>query len=95
LQSRLLNRYDRTVITVNANMGLATHGQSVSEVMGSGFAATPNQCFTLKQSPLTFIQAITQTGTPEHAAGARQCDGVDRSSGPLQPGARPNRSSQP
>jgi hypothetical protein len=62
LQSTLLNCYDRTVTTVNANVGLATHGQSVSEVMGSGSAATPNQNFTLKQSPLTFIQAITPTG---------------------------------
>jgi predicted phage baseplate assembly protein len=43
-------------------VGLATHGQSVSEVIGSGSAATPNQDFTLKQSPLTFIQAITPTG---------------------------------
>lgn len=62
LQSKLLNCYDRTATTVNANVGLATHGQSVSEVMGSGSAGTPNQNFTLKQSPLTFIQAITPTG---------------------------------
>jgi len=62
LQSNLLNCYDRTVTTVNANVGLATHGQSVSEVMGSGSAATPNQSFTLKQSPLTFVQATTPTG---------------------------------
>jgi hypothetical protein len=62
LQSRLLNFYDRAVTTVNANVGLATNGQSVSEVMGSGSAATPNQNFTLRQSPLTFVQAPTATG---------------------------------
>ncbi len=58
----LANCYDRTTTTVNANVGKATHGQSVSEVMGSGSASTPNQSFTLKQSPLTFIQAPTPSG---------------------------------
>ena len=62
LQSKLLNCYNRAVTTVNANVGLATQGQSVGELMGSGSASTPNQNFTLKQSPLTFIQALTPTG---------------------------------
>ena len=62
LQSTLANCYDRSATTVNANVGLATHGQSVSEVMGSGSASTPNQSFTLKQAPLTFVQAPTPTG---------------------------------
>lgn len=62
LKNNLLNCYDRTATTVNANVGLATHGQTVSEVMGNGSAATPNQDFTLKQSPLTFVQAATPTG---------------------------------
>jgi hypothetical protein len=62
LQSNLLNCYSRTVTTVNANIAAATAGQSVSEIMGSGSASTPNQEFTLKQSPLTFIQASTSTG---------------------------------
>ena len=62
LQSALLNCYDRNATTVNANVGLATQGQSVSEVMGSGNASTPNQSFTLKQSPLTYVQAPTPTG---------------------------------
>lgn len=62
LQSNLTNCYDRTVTTVNANVALATHGRSVSEIMGSGSAATPNQSFALKQSPLTYVQAPTPTG---------------------------------
>lgn len=62
LQSPLLNCYDRTTATVNANVGLATHGQSVTEILGSGAAATPSQFFNLKQSPLTFTQAPTATG---------------------------------
>ncbi len=51
--------YDRSTTTVNANAGLATHGQSVSEILGSGSASTPNQSFTLKQSPLTYVQSST------------------------------------
>ena len=62
LKSELLNCYDRTATTVNANVGLATQGMSVSEILGSGSAATPNQKFSLKQVPLTFIQSPTPTG---------------------------------
>jgi hypothetical protein len=63
LASELLNCYDRTAATVNANVGLATQGMSVSEVLGSGSASTPNQQFPLKQTPLTFVQAPTPTGS--------------------------------
>jgi predicted phage baseplate assembly protein len=59
LQSTLINCYDRTTAAVNANVGPATNGQSVSEILGSGSASTPNQSFTLKQSPLTFVSAPT------------------------------------
>ena len=62
LKSALINCYDRNSATVNANVGLATNGQSVSEIMGSGSASTPNQSFTLKQSPLTYVQAPTANG---------------------------------
>jgi hypothetical protein len=62
LASELLNCYDRTATTVNANVGLATQGMSVSEILGSGSASTPNQKFSLKQKPLTFVQAPTPTG---------------------------------
>src|SRR5215471_16702519 len=62
LASELLNCYDRTATTVNANVGLATQGMTVSEILGSGSAATPNQTFSLKQVPLTFVQSPTPTG---------------------------------
>jgi len=58
----LTNCYNRDTATVNANVGLATAGSSVSEIMGSGSAATPNQSFNLKQTPLTYVQAVTPTG---------------------------------
>lgn len=62
LVSALANCYDRTSTTVNANVVLATGGQSVSEVMGSGKASSPDQSFTLKQPPLTYVQAPTPSG---------------------------------
>lgn len=62
LQSALGYCYERASTTVNANVAEVTHGQSVSEIMGSGNASTPNQSFTLRQTPLTYIQAPTPTG---------------------------------
>jgi hypothetical protein len=62
LAKELLNCYDRTATTVNANVGLATQGMSVSEILGSGSASSPNQNFSLMQKPLTFVQAPTPTG---------------------------------
>jgi hypothetical protein len=63
LANPLQNCYDRTMTTVNANVGAATAGSPVTELLGSGAAATPNQSFTLKQSPLTYVQAQTPTGS--------------------------------
>ena len=63
LQNKLLNCYDRPLATVNANVGPATAGAPVAELLGSGSASKPNQRFTLKQSPLTYIQAVTPTGS--------------------------------
>jgi hypothetical protein len=62
LKDPLTNCYDRTMTTVNANVGLATAGRSVSEIMGNGSAATLNQDFVLRQKPLTYIQSPTPTG---------------------------------
>jgi len=62
LQAALANCYERASTSVNANVAVVTHGQSVSEIMGSGNASAPNQSFTLKHSPLTYVQAPTPTG---------------------------------
>ena len=70
LQSNLINCYDRTATTVNANVGLATAGQSVTEVMGNGNASAVDQSFTLRQSPLTYVQASTPTGMANDPASA-------------------------
>ncbi len=62
LRYATLNCYCRATSTVNANVALATAGASVTEIMGNGSAATPNQTFTLRQSPLTYVQASTPNG---------------------------------
>lgn len=63
LQQPLVNCYARSVTTVNANVVAATAGAPVTELLGSGSASTPNQQFTLKQTPLTYAQASTPTGS--------------------------------
>jgi predicted phage baseplate assembly protein len=63
LQNQLLHCYCRATTTVNANVAAATAGSPVTELLGNGSAATPNQQFTLKQSPLTYAQAATVTGS--------------------------------
>jgi hypothetical protein len=62
LRNPLTYCYERASTTVNANVAPATHGQSVSEIMGSGSASQPDQTFTLKQSPVTYVQAPTPNG---------------------------------
>ncbi len=62
LTSSLLNCYCRATAAVNANVALATAGATVREIMGNGTAATPNQSFTLRQKPLTYVQANTVNG---------------------------------
>ena len=62
LSAPLINCYDRASASVNANVGPATAGASVTELVGSGSASTPDQKFTLKQAPLTYVSAPTPTG---------------------------------
>lgn len=54
--------YDRETARVNANVARATHGETVSEILGSGDARRGNAVFTLRQSPLTYVGAPTPSG---------------------------------
>ncbi|PTR05772.1 putative phage baseplate assembly protein [Nitrosospira sp. Nsp5] len=58
----LQNNYKRATIKLYANVASATHGEIVSEPVGSGNAARANQSFTLRQSPLTHVSAATASG---------------------------------
>jgi hypothetical protein len=52
----------RESVVVHANVALATHGESVTQILGSGAAALPFQRFELKQLPLTFRAAANELG---------------------------------
>jgi predicted phage baseplate assembly protein len=62
LAAALRNCYDRETVTINANVAPATHGETVSELLGSGDASRRDQRFVLKQSPLTRVSADTPSG---------------------------------
>ncbi len=54
--------YDRATVRLNANVVGGTHGETVQEILGSADASQPNQSFTLKQSPLTYLSAPSGQG---------------------------------
>ncbi len=63
LAGKLQNTYDRTTVTINGNVALATHGETVAdEVLGNGDASQPYQQFTLRQSPLTYTPSSAASG---------------------------------
>jgi hypothetical protein len=62
LADSLSGIYDASTVTVNANAVLATDGQTVQEILGSGNAADDSLQFTLKQAPLTYVPAANSSG---------------------------------
>lgn len=54
--------YDRSTVTVNANVVAATQGETMHEIMGSGDATNAALQLPLKQSPLTYVSASTVLG---------------------------------
>jgi predicted phage baseplate assembly protein len=49
-------------VTLNANVARATHGETRTEVLGSGDGAQPFQKLSLKEKPLTYVSAPTPSG---------------------------------
>ena len=62
LDSDLAQEYDPPSVTLNANVAAATHGQTKTEILGSGAGGATYQQFVLKQPPLTYVSAPTPTG---------------------------------
>ncbi len=54
--------YKLDTVRIYGNVVRATHGETRTDILGSGDASKELQSFTLKQSPLTFISAPTPTG---------------------------------
>jgi len=59
----LTGRYVRSTVTIDANVAPATHGQTTTEILGSGNASQSFQRFPLKQQPLTYVSAATPSGS--------------------------------
>lgn len=57
LTQNLANAFDRESLVILANIARATHGESVSEILGGGDPARGSQRFTLAQAPLTHTRA--------------------------------------
>lgn len=62
MKQPLARIYDRSTVNVNANVVVATQGETMHEILGSGDAANPALNFTLKQAPLTYISSPTGMG---------------------------------
>ncbi|MFZ4703484.1 MAG: hypothetical protein ACOYMG_25865, partial [Candidatus Methylumidiphilus sp.] len=62
LAAPLQQCYDRYTVAINANLTRATHGETVSEILGNGDARQANQMLALRQTPLTFVSAKTPSG---------------------------------
>jgi hypothetical protein len=56
-QNKLACSYRRSTLKINANVVHATHGETISEMLGNGDASVPNQRFMLKKPPTTFLSA--------------------------------------
>ena len=61
-EKALAHDYIRDTVTIQANVALATHGETVQEVLGSGDAGQSFQRFSLRQPPLTYVGAATASG---------------------------------
>ncbi len=62
LKEPLRNSYDRKSLVIYANVALATHGETVEEVLGSGDGSRVNQTFNLKKPPLTYLSSPDSGG---------------------------------
>jgi hypothetical protein len=62
LRDDLRFRYARGTATLNANVALASHGETVGEVAGSGDTRLADQRMRLRQPPLTFVSAPNARG---------------------------------
>jgi len=57
LEARLKKIYDRSSLTLSANVVAATHGETANEVLGNGDASQSHQSFVLQKTPLTYVSS--------------------------------------
>lgn len=62
LSTKLAYVYKRDTVTIYGNVVKATHGETRTEVLGSGDGSKAFQQFPLRQPPLTYLAAPTPSG---------------------------------
>lgn len=62
LAKPLAYRYKRDTVAIYGNVVKATHGETRTEALGSGDGSKALQSFALRQSPLTYLAAVTPIG---------------------------------
>ena len=76
LAAALQNAYRRDSVNIHANVALATHGESVSELLGDGDPRAPWQGFELKQPPLTHVSSADPDDAGARSTLEVRIDGV-------------------
>ena len=74
LESPLTHLFDRATVTIAGNVAEATHGETVSEVLGNGDASQPNPKFKLRQAPALTYTRSTAPGGAESSLQVRVND---------------------
>ena len=54
--------FTRATVRIYGNVAVATHGETRTEILGSGDGAKALQRFVLKQRPLTFVPSVNPSG---------------------------------
>lgn len=62
LDSALTKSYTRATAVVFGNVAHAGHGQTITQILGSGDARRPFQTFAVQQGPLTFVPDQSPSG---------------------------------
>lgn len=62
LTAPVVHAYRAASLVVHGNVVLATHGETVRQVLGSGDGRTPYRSFDLRRIPLTHLRATTPSG---------------------------------
>ncbi|BBX69960.1 baseplate J/gp47 family protein [Mycolicibacterium psychrotolerans] len=62
LRSALTKSYVRATAVVFGNVAHAGHGQTITQILGSGDARRPFQTFAVQQGPLTFVPDDSPSG---------------------------------
>ena len=62
LANALAYTYKRDTVRIDGNVVKASHGETRTEILGSGDGSKPLQQFSLKQPPLTFVSASNPSG---------------------------------